>query len=187
LCKFTSKISLANSLIIARIDFLCRKNGGREVALKIVKSASHYREAAEDEIHLLQTISEGIDREREDREKRARAKEREEGGEREGRGRTRVERTHVFVPNFLLRKCCAQARTQKFHLKCYARDSFPLLRTARKATRSGTNVREKGEKIEHVREEVGHHAGTFLRMLGAIKVGGENHGHPLIRKFVVPF
>jgi len=32
---------------------------GREGALKIVKSAKHYREAAEDEIKILQTISEG--------------------------------------------------------------------------------------------------------------------------------
>lgn len=38
---------------------LDESHGNREVALKIVKSASHYKEAAEDEIHLLKTISEG--------------------------------------------------------------------------------------------------------------------------------
>lgn len=37
-----------------------RENDNREVALKIVKSANHYKEAAEDEIKLLDTIREGI-------------------------------------------------------------------------------------------------------------------------------
>lgn len=34
-------------------------NNGKHVALKIIKSASHYMEAAKDEIVLLQQIAEG--------------------------------------------------------------------------------------------------------------------------------
>ena len=39
------------------LNLICRKDTTRLVALKIVKSASHYTEAAMDEIKILQTLA----------------------------------------------------------------------------------------------------------------------------------